>query len=287
MNWQTFSHLAFAFRVTPPLLATGLGFALLMGLAGRRCPGAPRCAPADRRGTAELWGRLTLLRTQPFVRECVRDRSGAVEMGAQRRLKRAAAVGRSSCAIPQVCGIAYTPPVRLFPSGTLGRVNYLADAGECVRRLRAGDSRRIPERLGTCRVSFDPALLSGGHPSSPETSRPHPVDQVLQNGARFAPPCPSWRNAGARLERRPGRRRSGRISRVYLQRVSLRVCRRARSHRSTECFRGSDGSLQRLPGATRGLASIGRGSGEPRGKFRYSLGRLSTASGQIRSWDRY
>jgi putative ABC transport system permease protein len=34
MNWQTFSHLAFAFRVTPPLLATGLGFALLMGLAG-------------------------------------------------------------------------------------------------------------------------------------------------------------------------------------------------------------------------------------------------------------
>jgi putative ABC transport system permease protein len=34
MNWQTFSHLAFAFRVTPPLLATGLGFALLMGLVG-------------------------------------------------------------------------------------------------------------------------------------------------------------------------------------------------------------------------------------------------------------
>ena len=34
MNWQTFSHLAFAFRVTPPLLATGLAFALLMGLAG-------------------------------------------------------------------------------------------------------------------------------------------------------------------------------------------------------------------------------------------------------------
>lgn len=34
MNWQTFSHLAFAFRVTPPLLAAGLAFALLMGLAG-------------------------------------------------------------------------------------------------------------------------------------------------------------------------------------------------------------------------------------------------------------
>ncbi len=34
MNWQTFSHLAFAFRVTPLLLLLGLLFALLMGLAG-------------------------------------------------------------------------------------------------------------------------------------------------------------------------------------------------------------------------------------------------------------
>jgi putative ABC transport system permease protein len=34
MNWQTFSHLAFAFRVTPILLAAGLAFALLMGLIG-------------------------------------------------------------------------------------------------------------------------------------------------------------------------------------------------------------------------------------------------------------
>lgn len=34
MNWQTFSHLAFAFRVTPLLLASGLVFALLMGLVG-------------------------------------------------------------------------------------------------------------------------------------------------------------------------------------------------------------------------------------------------------------
>jgi putative ABC transport system permease protein len=34
MNWQTFSHLAFAFRVTPLLLAWGLMFALLMGLVG-------------------------------------------------------------------------------------------------------------------------------------------------------------------------------------------------------------------------------------------------------------
>jgi putative ABC transport system permease protein len=34
INWQTFSHLAFAFRVTPILLAAGLVFALLMGLVG-------------------------------------------------------------------------------------------------------------------------------------------------------------------------------------------------------------------------------------------------------------
>ena len=34
MNWQTFSHLAFAFRITPVLLVGGIIFALLMGLLG-------------------------------------------------------------------------------------------------------------------------------------------------------------------------------------------------------------------------------------------------------------
>jgi putative ABC transport system permease protein len=34
INWQTFSHLAFAFRVTPLLLVAGMVFALLMGLVG-------------------------------------------------------------------------------------------------------------------------------------------------------------------------------------------------------------------------------------------------------------
>ena len=34
MNWQTFSHLAFAFRVTPMLLGMGLVFALTMGVLG-------------------------------------------------------------------------------------------------------------------------------------------------------------------------------------------------------------------------------------------------------------
>jgi putative ABC transport system permease protein len=34
MNWQTFSHLAFAFQVTPGLMAMGLAFALVMGLLG-------------------------------------------------------------------------------------------------------------------------------------------------------------------------------------------------------------------------------------------------------------
>jgi len=34
LNFQTFSHLAFAFQVTPTLLGFGLAFALLMGLLG-------------------------------------------------------------------------------------------------------------------------------------------------------------------------------------------------------------------------------------------------------------
>jgi putative ABC transport system permease protein len=34
MNWQTFSHLAFAFQVTPELMFWGIIFALLMGLIG-------------------------------------------------------------------------------------------------------------------------------------------------------------------------------------------------------------------------------------------------------------
>ena len=38
MNWQTFSHLAFAFKVTPELLGAGLVFALFMGLLGGVLP---------------------------------------------------------------------------------------------------------------------------------------------------------------------------------------------------------------------------------------------------------
>ncbi|HZU29625.1 MAG TPA: ABC transporter permease [Candidatus Angelobacter sp.] len=34
MNWQTFSHLAFAFRITPVLIAMGIVFALFMGVLG-------------------------------------------------------------------------------------------------------------------------------------------------------------------------------------------------------------------------------------------------------------
>ena len=34
LNWQTFSHLAFAFRITPVLLGLGIVFALLMGVVG-------------------------------------------------------------------------------------------------------------------------------------------------------------------------------------------------------------------------------------------------------------
>jgi putative ABC transport system permease protein len=48
MNWQTFSHVAFAFKVTPGLLGLGIGFALLMGLVG----GVPPAVRAVRRPIA-------------------------------------------------------------------------------------------------------------------------------------------------------------------------------------------------------------------------------------------
>jgi putative ABC transport system permease protein len=38
MNWQTFSHLAFAFKITPALLSGGIVFALAMGVAGGLFP---------------------------------------------------------------------------------------------------------------------------------------------------------------------------------------------------------------------------------------------------------
>jgi putative ABC transport system permease protein len=45
MNWQTFSHLAFAFRVTPLLMMGGVIFALVMGVVG----GVPPAIRAARR----------------------------------------------------------------------------------------------------------------------------------------------------------------------------------------------------------------------------------------------
>ena len=49
VNWQTFSHLAFAFRITPLLLAAGLVFAALMGIFG----GVPPAIRAARRPVAQ------------------------------------------------------------------------------------------------------------------------------------------------------------------------------------------------------------------------------------------
>jgi putative ABC transport system permease protein len=34
LNWQTFSQVAFAFRVTPRLLTMGIIYSLMMGLVG-------------------------------------------------------------------------------------------------------------------------------------------------------------------------------------------------------------------------------------------------------------
>jgi putative ABC transport system permease protein len=48
MNWQTFSHLAFAFKITTPLLIQGVIFALIMGVVG----GLPPALRAARRPVA-------------------------------------------------------------------------------------------------------------------------------------------------------------------------------------------------------------------------------------------
>jgi putative ABC transport system permease protein len=46
INWQTFSHLSFAFRITPGLLGLGIVFALVMGLLGG-LPPAVRAARSN------------------------------------------------------------------------------------------------------------------------------------------------------------------------------------------------------------------------------------------------
>jgi len=48
MNWQTFSHVSFGFRITPVLVVAGIVFALLMGLIG----GLPPALRAARRPIA-------------------------------------------------------------------------------------------------------------------------------------------------------------------------------------------------------------------------------------------
>jgi putative ABC transport system permease protein len=40
MNFQTFSNLAFAFKITPALLIQGIIFALVMGVVGGLLPAA-------------------------------------------------------------------------------------------------------------------------------------------------------------------------------------------------------------------------------------------------------
>jgi putative ABC transport system permease protein len=49
MNFQTFSHLSFAFRVTPAVMGAGIAFGLLMGLVG----GIPPAVRAARLPIAE------------------------------------------------------------------------------------------------------------------------------------------------------------------------------------------------------------------------------------------
>ncbi len=54
INWQTFSHLAFAFRVTPDLMLAGLAFALLMGFVGGVFPALRAARMSVARALREL-----------------------------------------------------------------------------------------------------------------------------------------------------------------------------------------------------------------------------------------
>jgi len=54
INWQTFSHLAFAFRVTPDLMLAGLAFALLMGVIGGLFPALRAARMSVARALREL-----------------------------------------------------------------------------------------------------------------------------------------------------------------------------------------------------------------------------------------
>ncbi|MCK7462173.1 MAG: ABC transporter permease [Sphingobacterium sp.] len=70
INWQTFSHLAFAFRITPGLLVQGIVFALLMGLVG----GVPPAVRAVRRPVAVALRGLSIpAGAETCVRRRVRD----------------------------------------------------------------------------------------------------------------------------------------------------------------------------------------------------------------------
>jgi putative ABC transport system permease protein len=54
INWQTFSHLAFAFRVTPGLMLAGLAFAVLMGFVGGVFPALRAARMSVARALREL-----------------------------------------------------------------------------------------------------------------------------------------------------------------------------------------------------------------------------------------
>jgi len=54
INWQTFSHLAFAFRVTPDLMLAGLLFAVLMGVVGGLFPAVRAARMSVARALREL-----------------------------------------------------------------------------------------------------------------------------------------------------------------------------------------------------------------------------------------
>ena len=54
LNWASFSQITFAFTVTPDLLLTGLGYSLILGLAGGLLPGLRAARQPIATGLREL-----------------------------------------------------------------------------------------------------------------------------------------------------------------------------------------------------------------------------------------
>ena len=254
MNFQTFSHLAFAFRVTPAVLGLGIVFALLMGSsAACRRPSAPRgCRWRWRCGTC-----------RPLVR-------GHRSRGRLREAEgRAGPVAPCSARTPGSCGSIFAHRSQYFWSWVRNQLTccwtcgisrttfaYWSTKALAWRRSLVGEpAPRDPiahvRRIGGA-PDFPwprpapPARRKGRRPGSSTTGRPRrsaprgrgPRRTCPRPGSGAPGRCPRWRTRRSHPAR-PGGRRS--IS-------SCAACSCA--HRALERFRGGTaaGPTGRPPG---------------------------------------